>query len=537
MNDVNQQLNDKIAELERQKATIHQQEQFLRTIYNNVQEAIFVVDITAEEEFYYQGFNPAAHRLTGIDQVIGKTPAEIFPPTVAKEIEQHYRQCLESKTTISYEECLPFEGQDTWWLTSLNPIKDQFNNISRIIGTSLNISDRKQAETELAAEKMFIKALLDNLSDGIVACDENGILALFNEPSLEFFGEPQKPIPPEEWARHYSLYDAFGKELLKQAEIPLFRAFSGESFINAELMAIPPNGKPRNLLANGSPIVDPQGIKLGAVVAVRDITERRQAEQALAKLNEELEDRVKQRTTQLEQVNALLLSTTATLEKRNQELDQFAYVTSHDLKAPLRAIANLSEWIEEDLEDKLDDDTRHNMNLLRGRVHRLENLINGLLDYSRVGRVNSEPELVNVATMLAGIIDLLAIPDSCQIEISPSMPTFTTQLIPLQQVFHNLISNAIKHGGSNNNRVTISVEEHDLHYEFGVSDSGQGIDPKDHDRIFTIFQTLEARDQCENTGIGLSIVKKAVENQGGEIRVESRLNAGTTFRFTWQKNI
>lgn len=537
MNDVNQQLNDKIAELERQKATIRQQEQFLRTIYNNVQEAIFVVDITAEGKFYYQGFNPAAHRLTGIDQVIGKTPAEIFSPAVAKEIEQHYRQCLESKTTISYEECLPFKGKDTWWLTSLNPIKDEFNNVSRIIGTSLNINDRKQAETELAAEKIFIKALLDNLSDGIVACDRNGILNLFNRATREFHGLPQQAIPATEWANYYNLYLPDGKTKMSPEDIPLFRALQGESVRDVEMKIVPKQGKPLDILANGNPIIDHQGKKIGAIVAMRDITARQQAEKALAKLNQELEARVKQRTTQVEQVNALLLAATATLEKRNQELDQFAYVTSHDLKAPLRAIANLSEWIESDLEDKLDDDTRHNMNLLRGRVHRLENLINGLLEYSRVGRVNSEPELVNVETMLKEIIDLLNIPDSCQIEISPSMPTFTTQLIPLQQVFHNLISNAIKHGGSNNDQIIISVEEHDLHYEFGVSDNGKGIDPKYHDRIFTIFQILEARDQCENTGIGLSIVKKAVENQGGKIRVESRLNEGTTFCFTWQKNV
>ena len=535
MNDVNQQLNDKIAELEQQKATIHQQEQFLRTVYNNVQEAIFVVDITAEGKFYYQGFNPFAHRLTGIDHVIGKTPAELFPPAIAKEVEQHYRQCVESKTNVSYEECLPFKGQDTWWLTSLNPIKDQFNQVSRIIGTSLNINDRKQAETELAAEKMFIKALLDNLSDGIVACDQHGVLSLFNKATKKFHGLPQQAIPASEWADHYDLYLPDGKTKMSPEDIPLFRALKGESVRDVEMKIVPKQGKTLNLLANGDPIIDHQGKKIGAIVAMRDITDRQQAEQALAKLNEELEARVKQRTAQLEQVNALLLTTTTTLEKRNQELDQFAYVTSHDLKAPLRAISNLSEWIEEDLEDKLDDDTRYNMKLLRGRVHRLENLINGLLDYSRVGKVNSEPELVNVETMLKEIIDLLAVPDSCQIEISPNMPTFTTQLIPLQQVFNNLISNAIKHSGSDNNRIAISVEEHDCHYEFRVSDNGKGIDPKYHDRIFTIFQTLEARDTQENTGIGLSIVKKAVENQGGKIEVESEFNAGTTFRFTWQK--
>ncbi|MEO1673089.1 MAG: PAS domain S-box protein [Cyanobacteria bacterium J06631_2] len=666
MKDLNQQLKEKIAELEQQKAIIRQQEEFLRSIYDNVREAIFVLDIEADGTFRYQGFNPAAVSLTGVADVVGKTPEQIFSPETASLVQQRYRECLESKTVISYEECLPFQGQDTWWLTTLNPLENDQGNIFRIIGTSLNINDRKTAETELDREKNFLQALLDNLSDGIVACDEqgiltlfnratrefhglplqpipaedwsqhydlylsdgitpmphqdiplfralegesikdvemmiipkqgqprfllangdpildhqgqkigaiaamrdvterrqaelelerervfikamldnlsdgivacdvNGILALFNQASQEFFVVPQEPLPPEQWAEHYNLYDAAGEAYLKQSEIPLFRAFGGESFVNAELMAIPPGGKPRNLVANGSPIVDSKGRKIGAVVAVRDITERKQAELALAQLNNELEERVRQRTNQLEQVNSLLLATTATLKKRNQELDQFAYVTSHDLKAPLRAIANLSTWIEEDLEGKLDQDSKHNMSLLRSRVQRLENLINGLLDYSRVGRVSSEPQSVAVGEMIAEIIDMLDVPDSSQITVEP-MPVLVTDAIALQQVFRNLLSNAIKHGDSKRCKINVSVQELEHHYEFAVTDNGKGIAPQYHERIFTIFQTLEARDTKESTGIGLSIVKKAVENQGGNIIVESAINQGCTFKFTWQK--
>ncbi len=668
MNDINQQLKEQIAKLEQQKTTIRQQEQFLRTIYDNVQEAIFVVDVESERTFRYQGFNSAATKLTGIKDVVNKTPAQIFPPETAAAVEKRYLECLKLKTTISYEECLPFQGQNTWWLTSLNPIQDEAGKIYRLIGTSLNISDRKQAETELDREKnflktlldnlsdgivscdrdgiitlfnratkefhglpqqaipaeqwaeyydlylpdgktrmsqddiplfralkgesvrdvemmiipkqgasrillangdpiidrygekigaivamrditqrrqaeteleqerVFIKAMLDNLSDGIVACDRDGILALFNQASQEFFGMPQEPIPPEQWAEYYSLYTPDGKTYLKQDDIPLFRAFSGESFINAELMAIPQQGKPRTLLANGSPILDANGVKMGAVVAVRDITERKQAEQEIAKLNDQLEERVRQRTTQLERVNNLLLVASERLRKSNQELEQFAYVASHDLKAPLRAISNLSQWIEEDLEDKLDEDTRYNMNLLRSRVHRLENFINGLLAYSRVGRVKSELQEVAVKKMLREIIDSLDVPANFEIEIQETMPTLVTETLPLQQVFSNLINNAIKHSECQSGKITISVTEQNDFYQFAVADNGKGIDPQDHDKIFTIFQTLEARDIKESTGIGLAIVKKAVENQGGQVKLESQLGSGSTFYFTWKKN-
>ena len=146
VNQINQQLKEKIAELEQQKATIHQQEQFLRSIYDNVREAIFVVDLEADGIFRYQSFNLAAQTLTGVEDVADKTPADIFPPEAATAVEQHYQECCEAGTTISYEECLPFQGKNSWWLTNLNPIKDETAKIYRLISTSLDISDRKQAE-------------------------------------------------------------------------------------------------------------------------------------------------------------------------------------------------------------------------------------------------------------------------------------------------------------------------------------------------------------------------------------------------------
>ena len=648
-----------IDELQQQNNVIRQQEQFIKNIYEDVREAIFVVNVTEQREFYYQGFNPAARELTGIYDVVNKTPDQIFAPEVAAEVKRHYNQCLESKATIAYEECLSIDGRDTWWLTSLNPVEDESGNIYRLVGTSLNISDRKQAEleldrdknfvrtlldnlsdgivfctvnrindrdgtitlfnsatrkfyglpqqaiapeqwaeyydlylpdgktkmpkeeiplfralkgesvrdvemmiipkqgkartllangdpiidssgekigalvamrditerqqaeAELNLERIFIKTLLDNLSDGIVACDADGNLALFNKASSEFFPVPFKPIPHQQWAQYYSLYDAEAKNYLKPDEIPLFRAFSGESFTDVELTTIPKQGKARILLSNGSPIIDRHGKKLGAVVAIRDVTARKQAEREIAELNNELEARVKQRTAQLEQ--------------RNRELDEFAYVISHDLKAPLRAIANLSEWIEEDLADKLDEDTQHQMNLLRNRVHRLENFIDALLSYSRVGRLEFDLQEVSVGEMLSEIIDSLNVPKHFQVEIQEQMPTLITQAVPLQQVFSNLISNAIAHSDSVDGKITISAVEKDDYHEFSVADNGKGIDPKYQERIFAIFQTLESRDRKESTGIGLAIVKKAVENQGGRVKVASELGKGATFSFTWHK--
>jgi signal transduction histidine kinase len=245
----------------------------------------------------------------------------------------------------------------------------------------------------------------------------------------------------------------------------------------------------------------------------------------------------KQLETQAEnvvQLNKILAQTNITLADRNQELDQFAYVASHDLKAPLRAIANLSEWIEEDLGGQVSPEVQHHMHLMRKRVERMDALINGLLDYSRVGRVQVPIETVKVADILAEVIDLLAPPATFLIEVAP-MPIIETRRLSLSQVFANLISNAIKHCNRADGHIQISFTEQGNFYRFSVSDNGPGIAPEYQSRIFTIFQTLEARDKTENTGIGLSIVKKIVESEGGSVWVESQLGLGSTFLFTWCK--
>lgn len=223
------------------------------------------------------------------------------------------------------------------------------------------------------------------------------------------------------------------------------------------------------------------------------------------------------------------------LARSNQELDQFAYVASHDLKAPLRGIANLSQWIEEDLGDTLKQENKEQMELLRGRVHRMEALIDGILQYSRAGRVKSRPEPVDTGRLVHEVVELMAPPSSIKIEIAPDLPEVKTEKVPLQQVFMNLLGNAIKHAGGTDPTVQIGWQDAGPFYEFSVTDNGPGIAPQYHERIFGIFQTLEARDKVEGTGIGLSVVQKIVDAKGGRVWVESEVGQGAKFRFLWPK--
>jgi light-regulated signal transduction histidine kinase (bacteriophytochrome) len=225
------------------------------------------------------------------------------------------------------------------------------------------------------------------------------------------------------------------------------------------------------------------------------------------------------------------------LERSNKELDSFAYAASHDLRAPLRGIANLAQWIEEDLAGSgdLKPDTREMLELMRVRMHRMEGLIEGLLHYSRAGRVHQTPERVDVGALVREVVDLLGPPAEIEIIVEPDLPTFETERLLLQQVFMNLIGNAIKHATGSNPRIDITGRRVGPFYEFSVKDNGPGIAPEFHDRIWGIFQTLEARDRVEGAGIGLALVKKIVESQRGRAWVESAPGTGATFRFLWKK--
>jgi PAS domain S-box-containing protein len=221
------------------------------------------------------------------------------------------------------------------------------------------------------------------------------------------------------------------------------------------------------------------------------------------------------------------------LEQSNRELDQFAYVTSHDLKAPLRAIANLATWIEEDLGEHLKDEISDNMLLLKGRVHRMEALIQGILDYSRIGRESVRSESVDVSALLVDVVDSLPVPAQFQINVDDGMPVLNASKVRLTQVFANLIGNAIKYHDRPDGCVNMTVTNGGDWYEFSVEDDGPGIPDEYHEKVFGIFQTLEARDKIESTGIGLTLVKKIIEEQGGSISIAPASGRGARFHFTW----
>ena len=224
------------------------------------------------------------------------------------------------------------------------------------------------------------------------------------------------------------------------------------------------------------------------------------------------------------------------LVRSNADLEEFSYVASHDLKAPLRAISHLVEWIAEDIQATASTETIDNLKLLRDRVLRLQSLLDGLLAYARVGRSQLSLEKIDVAQLVRDVVFGLEPPAGFVVECDGPMPPLYTHRASLLVVLQNLIGNAIRHHDRPDGRVTISMHEQNGIAEFRISDDGPGIPPRFHDRIFVIFQTLESRDDVESSGIGLAIVKKRIEGHGGRIWVESEPPVrGTTFAFNWKE--
>jgi signal transduction histidine kinase len=252
--------------------------------------------------------------------------------------------------------------------------------------------------------------------------------------------------------------------------------------------------------------------------------------------HEAIEQQLRDRTIELEQINLILSRSTHLLEDRNQELDDFSHIASHDLQTPLRGISNLAEWLVSDLEGKLPIENQQQLKLIQSRVLQMNALINGLLQYARVGRENIDISPVNLSQLLAEVVDLLDPPIEFQIQFPLNLPSIETQSLLLKQVLSNLIGNAIKYRDRPNGKVEILLEDRESCLEFKIVDDGLGIAPEHQKKIFGIFQTLVGRDDLKGTGIGLTIVKKIVESRGGAIWVESELGKGSTFSFTWPKN-
>ncbi|MEX1188643.1 MAG: PAS domain-containing protein [Bacteroidia bacterium] len=371
-------------------------------------------------------------------------------------------------------------------------------------GIITDVTDKVNARIALEESETRFRNLVQNSSDIITILNPTAEV-LYESPAFyRAFGFKENEIVGKS---AFDFIHAEDIESVKNAFTKLI--LDASSSISVTFRFRKKDGNYIYLEAIGNNLLDAPGIN-GIVINSRDVSERFESE------------------TQLK-------AYASSLEKINKELDQFAYIVSHDLKAPLRAINNLAEWIAEDLETMMDDGTKKNISLLKGRIGRMEALINGILQYSRAGRLKAEIIPIPMNDFVSDIISNLSPPENFVVQIQENMPTVEAEKVALDQVFSNFISNAIKYNSNENPIINIGYEDKGLLHCFFVEDNGPGISSDFHEKVFAIFQTLQARDSIESTGVGLAIVKKIVEEKGGNVWLESEEGHGAKFIFTFPK--
>ena len=375
-----------------------------------------------------------------------------------------------------------------------------------------NHSAIKFAEKATAAQTRIalrLNNILDEAPDGIWTSDLNGNLLGANKAAEKMFG-----YSAEELIGHSNrlfmpnLVEDFAEVFLEETGTHDPDAVKNILGKTREVIARHKDGTEFPMEISVSEMSD-QGRPLYNTIG-RDISLRRKAEDELGLTMEDL-----------------ILS--------NEDLEKFAYIASHDLKSPLRAIDNLSKWLEEDLDAVIDDENRDRVHKLRGRVARMENLLSDLLEYSRAGNKLKDINKLPAGQLVRDIQALLNVPADFTIDIAPELDTIEVARMPLEQIFHNLINNAIKHHDKHTGAIRVSVTPQGENFEFRISDDGPGIAPAFHDKIFEMFQTLRPRDEVEGSGMGLALVKKITHHHGGRIRIESDAGQGSTFVLLWPK--
>jgi len=400
--------------------------------------------------------------------------------------------------------------------------RDDQGRPARLIGVLWDISERKRIEEALLRERTFSRALLDNLVEGVVACDDQGALVLFNRTLREWQGLDPAQLPMEAWAGHYDLFQADGTTPMATQAIPLVRAFNGEVLRGAAMTIRAQEQPVRHLLANGAPILDPQGRRLGAVVVMHDITARKATDQLLQQLNESLEERIRQRT--------------ALLEAANAELDAFSYSVSHDLRAPLRGIDGFSQALLEECGERLDATGRHYLQRVRAGTRRMGQLIDDLLQLSRVSRSAIHRRPLDLGAMAGPLLEELRQRDparSLTFAVEPGLLASGDQGL-VRSVLENLLGNAWKYSA----RVPAAHIElfretqPDGTEAFCVRDNGAGFDMAYAGKLFTAFQRLHSTHDFEGSGIGLAIVQRIIARHGGRVWARGAVDQGASFYFT-----
>ncbi|WP_413675525.1 PAS domain S-box protein [Massilia cellulosiltytica] len=440
-----------------------------------------------------------------LDDLIGE-PVEILVPAGARSRHAQLRRHGDNARAMGAGRFMAVDhgGTEIPVEVSLAPFGEGETVLT--LATVHDMRARIGAEQALRDSEARMRAVFETAADGIITIDGRGLIERVNPAAERMFGYAEAELagrnvsvlmPSPDRERH----DGYLRNYLRTGE----RRIIGHG---REVHGLRKDGTlfPMELAVTEMRIGDARMF----TGLVRDITTRKESERQAAVLLQGL-------------------------RAANEELGNFAYVVSHDLKAPLRAIGALADWVATDYADRFDDEGREHMRLLISRVHRMGSLIDGILQYSRLGREGGTLRMVDLNAVVAEVVDLLAPPAGIAVTVEPGMPVLWTEPTRIRQVFHNLVSNAIKYMDKPQGLISVGWTDEGDRWRFAVADNGPGIEARHFERIFQLFQTLAPRDRVESTGVGLALVRKIVDLLGGQVWLESVPGEGSKFYFSLPK--
>ncbi|BAU66525.1 multi-sensor signal transduction histidine kinase [Stanieria sp. NIES-3757] len=548
------------------QAQLQASEILYQGIFNNSTEGIFLLAIKPDEQLIYETINPAYEQIIGKNatEIINKSIAEVLPSEIVHLLLRQYHTCLDTFAPLHYEQTLELGGETHTWRTILIPILNEEKQVIKLQGSIRDITEEKlaiatqirhtryrhllrsitlnirqsldlttilhttvtQLQTTLHADRvLLVKFLPDGTSQITEEEVVTDVLSLKDEVELDFaYWQQLAKLSLED-----NFYLQQDKNLTQLS--PTHQKFLQQYRIRTNLVL--PIFRRRAI--KNSQIKSEQEINhLWGLLCVQQCHQPRKWTKDEIELLQQLVGQLNLALSQAELLESEIKQRQE-LARSNAELEQFAYIASHDLQAPLQTISNYAQLIERRYRDKLDSKADKYINYIVDAVQRMRTQIHDLLEYSRVGRQKNTLRATDCNLVLEqALANLRAAIDNNQaiITCKGNLPTLIADFSQLVVLWQNLISNSIKYRSLQQPLITIDVQHQENYWQFSISDNGIGIEPKYQKRIFQIFQRLHTQEEYSGSGIGLAICQKIVERHGGRIWVESQLNRGATFYFT-----
>jgi PAS domain S-box-containing protein len=483
---------------------------FLQSIIDYSPAVIFTKDLEGRfmslNRIYEQYFEVSA------EHYIGHTDYEFFPKEIADRIREKERSVVETRSYVTYEQRSVVNGRDMHFLTTKFPLYDENGDIHLICGISTDISQIRNAEKQLKEYADRVYDLYNNAPCGYHSINQEGYFIEMNDTELEWLGYTR-----EEVIGKMKLVDVLTPECAELSARLLEKVNAGtvREIKDYEQTLIRKNGSTFEALINASFVWDSEGKPIHSRTIVLDVTDRKTAAEKINLLNIELE------------------RNNSRLQEVNYELESFSYSVSHDLRSPLRAIDGYARILLEDYSSVLNEEGKRVLNVILSNARRMSQLIDDLLEFSRLGRRELTRSVVEMNDLVSEVIrELQVSSDEVRIFIH-TLPEVRGDWTMLRQVWLNLVSNALKYSSKKEERtIEIGCQIKETTYEFFVRDNGAGFDMHYAHKLFQVFQRLHSEEEFEGTGVGLAIVQRVVTRHGGEVWAESKKGEGAVFYFS-----